>query len=85
MRGPGLAKRIDAGPRKPASGLLVSILNRREFQCAMCAAAGMSNKEIAYLLGVQLHTVKDLFTRLYKRTKIRNRCELVARYVRESR
>jgi DNA-binding NarL/FixJ family response regulator len=77
------AARRSAEVRPKPVKKLVDTLRPREMQCALLAAHGLLNKEIAFALGISAHVVRDYFHAIYQRTGIRTRCELVARYVRE--
>ena len=60
---------IDAGK--------ISLLSKREFQVAECAAQGHSNKQIADRLELSEHTVKNYLFRIFEKLGVSNRFELL--------
>ncbi len=69
---------VENPPRAEIAGL--SALSMRESQVVAAAAAGRTNKIIAYELGLAHSTVRVLLARAAKRLKAESRQELVAIY-----
>lgn len=68
-----------------ALGLKLSeVLTEREILCVLMASEGLQNKEIAHEMLVGEATIKQSFERMYRRTGMKNRAQLVAQYVREN-
>jgi DNA-binding CsgD family transcriptional regulator len=86
VRGPGLKKRCDSGPRKPrgASVPVRDALSPRDLECLELCSQGMRDLKIASRCGITTATVKGYFFWMLKKTETKTRCELVARYVREN-
>jgi DNA-binding NarL/FixJ family response regulator len=57
-------------------------LNRREQEILDCAAQGMTNKEIAEKLGLQLRSVKNYMSRVLLKLGVRNRMEAIIHFAR---
>jgi len=53
-------------------------LSRREAQVAQLAATGVSNKDVATRLGLNLRTVEKHMTAIFTKLGLRNRAELAA-------
>ena len=68
-----------AGEKTALQSTANELLNERELEVMQLVAAGLTNKEIAYRLGVSLSTVKWYLYNLYDRLNVRNRTEAVAR------
>ncbi len=58
-----------------------AVLTRRQHEILHLLRQGLSNEEIARMLGVSPHTVKGHMTRLFKTLGVRSRAQAVARYV----
>ena len=87
MRGPGLTKRCDSGPRKPrGAGVPVrDALSPRDIECLELCVSGMRDEAIAARLGTAKGTVQRYFWEMCQKTESKTRCEIVARYVREGK
>jgi DNA-binding CsgD family transcriptional regulator len=55
----------------------VELLSQREREVVRCALAGLSNKEIAYELGLSSSTVRVLFSRARRKVGARTRDDLL--------
>jgi DNA-binding NarL/FixJ family response regulator len=53
------------------------LLSKREHEIVSKVAEGMKNREIAELLGVSEHTVKNHLFRVFERLGISSRAELI--------
>ena len=67
-----------------ALGLQWRRLTRREREILLWVGGGMSNKEIARLLGLSTGTVKQHVHRVLQKTGATRRSELVAQMARQS-
>ena len=52
-------------------------ISRREQEVLELVCAGRTNQEISELLFISLQTVKDHVSRIYKKTGVRNRVQLI--------
>ncbi|MUL49894.1 LuxR family transcriptional regulator [Mycobacterium sp. CBMA293] len=68
----------DPGPAAPAGALAVS-LTRRELDVLAMAGVGMSNQQIAALLGLTLHTVKSYMKSTMRKLGATTRLNAVSR------
>ena len=68
---------IDARERKIRLTQGCEPLSHREQQVLQHLSLGLSNKEIAELLGLRLGTVKQYVAHLFKKMRVRNRIEAV--------
>lgn len=66
----------------------VFVLPHRQFAVARLAARGLSNKEIANVLGISVHTVRNTLHAVFEKVQVDNRVSLAnafaARRVREA-
>jgi two-component system, NarL family, nitrate/nitrite response regulator NarL len=58
-----------------ANGL--SLLSKRELEVVRCLAEGLTNREIAERLALSQHTVKNYLFRVFEKTGVSNRLELL--------
>jgi DNA-binding NarL/FixJ family response regulator len=58
-----------------ANGL--SLLSKRELEVVRCLAEGLTNREIADRLALSQHTVKNYLFRIFEKTGVSNRLELL--------
>ena len=54
-------------------------LTRQELRIANMVCKGMSNKEIANILGVGIKTIKAHLTHVYSKQGVKNRLELIVK------
>lgn len=54
-------------------------LSPRESQIAACVVADKSEGDIATMLSISTHTVHSYLERLYRKTSVRSRCQLLIR------
>jgi DNA-binding CsgD family transcriptional regulator len=57
-------------------------LTKREIETAQWVAAGQPAKEIAFTMGISLHTVHKHFKNLHSKLGVRNQAELIMRMIR---
>ena len=62
-----------AGPGDRAG----AALSPREVEVYQMARQGMENSEIAETLGIQISTVKNLFSRIYKKMGVKTKLQLL--------
>jgi DNA-binding NarL/FixJ family response regulator len=65
-------------PHTPGEALLAHPLSRREYQVLSLAAQGLTNKEIAYRLGISERTVQFHINSIFNKTTTSSRTEAVA-------
>jgi len=69
-----LTKTQPGRARKPGIG---SALSKRELEISHLVGAGLSNREISETLGLSEHTVKNYLFRIFEKTGVSTRTELV--------
>jgi two-component system nitrate/nitrite response regulator NarL len=74
-----LFRRVTALAMQPRDGEGASMLTRRELQIASLIAAGLSNKEIARELHIEVSTVKNHVHNAFEKLQVRRRAQMVAR------
>lgn len=55
----------------------LSLLSKRELEVVRCLAEGLTNREIAERLALSQHTVKNYLFRVFEKTGVSNRLELL--------
>ena len=55
----------------------LSLLSKRELEVVRCLAEGLTNREIAQRLALSQHTVKNYLFRVFEKTGVSNRLELL--------
>lgn len=68
-------------PRQPVARLGAP-LTKRQIETAQWVAAGQPAKEIAFTMGISLHTVHKHFKDLHSKLGVRNQAELIMRMIR---
>lgn len=56
-------------------------LTCRESDVVRCLLAGLTNKEIALSLGIEVNTVKDYIKKIMRKTKATTRCGILSRMI----
>jgi DNA-binding NarL/FixJ family response regulator len=56
-------------------------LTCRESDVVRCLLAGLTNKEIALSLGIEVNTVKDYIKNIMRKTKVTTRCGILSRVI----
>ena len=74
--GPGHLYAARIYPRETLTPNLGDVLSPRQFEIAEYAAVGATAKEIAKLLGISAHTVRQHLKEVYRRLGVANRIEL---------
>ena len=74
---------MTASPAMIEDRTLRQLLSRREWELAGFVAAGNSNKQIAALMNLTEHTVKNYLFRIFNKLGCDSRVTLAVRYVRE--
>ena len=66
-------------PRSPKieSGIQIENLSRRELEILRMVSSGMSNKEIASILGISHQTVKNHITSILRKFSVEDRTQAV--------
>lgn len=80
---PALASRLlvrKAKEKASAEEILQQRLSSRELEIFKCAAKGLSNKEIADKLGLQVRSVKNCMSRIFLKLGARSRVEAVMKF-----
>jgi DNA-binding CsgD family transcriptional regulator len=60
---------------------LMDVLTPRQFAVTMLVASGLTNTDIARLMGISAHTVSHHLSDIFERVGCGNRTELTVRYV----
>jgi two-component system, NarL family, nitrate/nitrite response regulator NarL len=74
-----LIRRVAVLAMQPRDGTPVSTLTRREQQIASLISSGLSNKEIARELHIEVSTVKNHVHNMFEKLRVRRRAQLVSR------
>jgi DNA-binding NarL/FixJ family response regulator len=69
-----LIKRVAASSKRPSAE--ASLLSPRELQIVACIAEGLSNKEIAQKLHIDVHTVKNHVHNILSKSHLHRRLEV---------
>ena len=83
MSAPIARKVVKSFKATPARGDESADLSPREHSVLDGLAAGLAYKQIADLLGVSIHTVRNYIRRIYEKLHVRSRTEAVAKFLRK--
>jgi two-component system nitrate/nitrite response regulator NarL len=73
-----LLEALAAAPSlRPGDAQTLSVLSDRERDVVRCLAEGLSNREIAFRLGISQHTVKNYMFRIFEKLGVSSRLELL--------
>jgi DNA-binding NarL/FixJ family response regulator len=73
-----LLEALAAAPSlRPGDAQTLSVLSDRERDVVRCLAEGLSNREIAFRLGISRHTVKNYMFRIFEKLGVSSRLELL--------
>ncbi|MBO6718557.1 MAG: autoinducer binding domain-containing protein [Rhizobiaceae bacterium] len=67
---------------KPLSGAAASSISKRELECLMLTASGLTSEEIAERLGLSVHTANQYLTNTTRKLNAVNRTQAVAKAMR---